>query len=69
VSEAQNLTQGRGEEDELNQKEGRGATRERQIPKLVENINMTECTQEIAYFQSINSDKHLPQSPFIGQFF
>ncbi len=29
---------------------------------------MTECTQEIDYLQSINFDKHLPQSPFTGQF-
>jgi hypothetical protein len=31
----------------------------------VENTNMTDCT----YHQSINSDKRLPQSPFIGQYF
>jgi hypothetical protein len=31
--------------------------------------NMTECTQEIGYLQSINTDKHLPQSPFTGKFF
>jgi hypothetical protein len=29
---------------------------------------MTECTQETGYLQSINSDKHLPQSPFTAQF-
>jgi hypothetical protein len=29
---------------------------------------MTECTQEIGYLQSINSEKHLAQSPFTGQF-
>jgi hypothetical protein len=34
-----------------------------------ENTNITECTQEIGYLQSINSDKHLPQSLFTGQFF
>jgi hypothetical protein len=34
-----------------------------------ENTNMTQCTQEIGYFQSINSDKHLPQIPLTGQFF
>ncbi len=30
---------------------------------------MTECTQETGYLQSINSDKHLSQSPFTGKFF
>ncbi len=35
----------------------------------VENTNKTECSQEIGYLQSINSDKHLPQSLFTGQFF
>ncbi len=30
---------------------------------------MTECTQELGYLQSTNSDKHLPQSPFTGKFF
>jgi hypothetical protein len=36
----------------------------------VKNTNMTECTQEIGYLQSINSDIHLPhQSPCIDQFF
>jgi hypothetical protein len=31
---------------------------------------MTECTQEIGYIQTINSDNYLPQkSPFTGQFF
>jgi hypothetical protein len=33
------------------------------------NTNMTECTQGIGYLQSINSGKHLPESPFTGQFF
>jgi hypothetical protein len=32
----------------------------------VENTNMTECTQEMG---SLQSDKHLPQSPFTGKFF
>jgi hypothetical protein len=35
----------------------------------VENTNMTECTQEIDYLQSTNSDKNTPQSLFKGQFF
>ncbi len=35
----------------------------------VENANMTKCTQDIGYLQSINSDEHLPQSPFRGKFF
>jgi hypothetical protein len=30
---------------------------------------MIECTQEIGYLQSINSDKHLPESPLTGNFF
>ncbi len=31
---------------------------------------MTDCgTEEIGYLQSINSDKHLPQSTLTGQFF
>jgi hypothetical protein len=35
----------------------------------VENTNVTECTQEIGYLQSINSDEYLPQSPFTSKFF
>ncbi len=35
----------------------------------VENTDITECSQEIGYLQSINSDKHLPESPVTGQFF
>jgi hypothetical protein len=55
----------------LNQREGeRGNTGEYRCQSWVENTNMTECTQEIGYLQSINlnSDKHLPQSPFTGNF-
>jgi hypothetical protein len=29
---------------------------------------MSECTQENGYLQSINSDKHLQQSPFTEQY-
>jgi hypothetical protein len=40
------------------------------IPSLGwKNTNMTECTRDIGYLQYINSSKHLPQSPFTGQFF
>ncbi len=53
--------------------EGRQSwTREKgrvQITSWVENTNMTEYTQEVVFLQSINSDKHLPLSPFTGQFF
>jgi hypothetical protein len=28
--------------------------------------NMTESTQEISYLQSMNSDNHLPQSPYFS---
>ena len=49
----------------MNQREGeRGNRGEYRSQSWVENTNMTECTQEIGYLQSINSDKHLPQSPF-----
>jgi hypothetical protein len=50
---------------------GRGPTRMSKDYKLVwkYGTNMNECTQEIGYLQSINSDKYLPQSPFTGQFF
>jgi hypothetical protein len=34
----------------------------------VKNTSMTECPQKTGYLQSINSDKHLPQSPITGQF-
>ena len=64
------FTQGRGEGRELNQREGeRGNRGEYRSQSWVDNTNMTECTQETGYLQSINSDKHLSQSPFIGQFF
>ncbi len=46
----------------MNQREGERGNR---LQGWVENTNMTECTQEIGYLQSINSDKH----PFTGQFF
>jgi hypothetical protein len=55
-----------GEGAELNQREGERGSKSQ---SWVENTNMTECTQEIGYLQSIDSDKHLPQSPFPGQFF
>ncbi len=58
---------GRG--GELNQREGeRGNRGEYRSQSWVENTNMTECTQEIGYLQSINSDKHLPQNLFTGKF-
>jgi hypothetical protein len=47
----------------------RGNRGEYRSQSWVENTNMTECTQEIGCLQSINSDKHLPQSPLTGQFF
>jgi len=54
---------------ELNQREGeRGNTGEYRSQSWVENTNITEYTQATAYLQ-ILSDKHLPQSPFTGQFF
>ncbi len=57
---------GHGMGGELNQREGeRGNISQ----SWVENTNMTECTQEIGYLQSVNSDKNLPQSPFTGRFF
>ncbi len=34
-----------------------------------ENTIMTECAQEIGSLQSINSDKHLPQSPLYRSIF
>jgi hypothetical protein len=55
---------------ELNQREGvRGNRLVYRSQSCVESTNVTECTQEIGYLQSINSDKHLPQSTFTGQFF
>ncbi len=59
---------GKGEGGELNQRVGeRGNTLEYKSQRWVENTYMTECTQEIGYIRSINSDKHLPQSLFTGQ--
>jgi hypothetical protein len=55
-----------GEGPELNQREDERGSKSQ---SWVENTNMTECTQEIGYLQSINTDKHLPQSPFLSQFF
>jgi hypothetical protein len=55
---------------ELNQREGETGNRgEYRSQSWVENINMTECMQEIGYLQSMNSDKHLPKSPFAGKGF
>ncbi len=61
------FTQGRGRgrvepERRTEGQQGRG-----QITKLSWNTNMAECTQEIGHLQSINSSKHLPQSPFTGK--
>ncbi len=58
------FTQGRGGGG-LNQREGERGNRSK---SWVENTNMTDCTQEIDYLQytNLNSDKHLPQSPFPG---
>jgi hypothetical protein len=59
-----------GEGVELNPREGeRGNRGEYRSQNWVENTNMTDCTQEICYLQSINSDKHLLRSPFLVQFF
>ncbi len=56
--------------EELYQREGeRGNRVEYRSQNWVENTNVTEFRQEIVYFQSMNSDKHLPQSPFTVQFF
>jgi hypothetical protein len=40
---------------ELNQREGERSNRG-ESQSSVENTNMTECSQEIGYLQSINSD-------------
>ncbi len=48
---------------ELNEREEERGNRSQ---SWVENANITECTQEIGYLQSTNSDKHLPQSLFTG---
>ncbi len=51
---------------ELNQREGeRGNRGEHRLQSWVENANMTECTQENGYLQSMKSDKHLPQNPLL----
>ncbi len=64
------FTQGREVGGELNQREEeKGDTGDYRPQSWVKNTNMTECTQEIGYLQSINSDKHLPQSPLTFQFF
>ncbi len=57
---------GKGGEGELIQREGeRGNISQ----SWVENTNMTECTLEIGYLPSINSDKHLSKSPITSLFF
>ncbi len=48
-----------GKGGELTREKARGAT----VHSWVENTNMTDCIS-----CSINSDKHLPQSPFTGKF-
>jgi hypothetical protein len=45
-------------------KRERGNRAEHRSQSWVE--NMTESTQEISYLQSMNSDKHLPQSPYFS---
>jgi hypothetical protein len=47
-----------GKGGEFNQREGRGAT-----------VHIRKAGLNVQYLQSINSDKHLPQSPFTGKFF
>ncbi len=54
---------GKGGGGELNQREG---WRGNSSKSWVTNSNMTDCT---VYLQSINHDKHLPQSPFKVLFF
>jgi hypothetical protein len=53
-----------GEEGEVNQREGeRGNRGEYRSQSWVENTNMTECTQEIGYLQSItmiNTGRNVP---------
>jgi hypothetical protein len=60
--------QGRGGDRVEPERREEGQQGRVQITSWIEKTNMTECTEEIVYHQSINSDKHLPQSPFIGQF-
>jgi hypothetical protein len=55
---------------ERGQRKGERGNRGQYRPQSwVEKNNMTECTQEIGYLQSITSDEPLPQSPFTGKFF
>ncbi len=61
------FTQGREEGGRV-EPERRGNRREYRSQSRVENTNMTKCTQEISII-SINSNKHLPQSPFHANFF
>jgi hypothetical protein len=64
------FTQGRGEGRELNQREGeRGNRGEYRSQSWVDNTNMTECTQETGYLQSINSDKQSPQQSLYRSIF
>jgi hypothetical protein len=51
------------------ERRGEGQQGRVQSPNWVENTIHTELMKEIGYLQSVNSDKHLPQSPFTGQFF
>jgi hypothetical protein len=59
------MEEGRVEQE----RRGEGQQGRVQSPNWVENTINTECMQEIGYLQPVNSDKHLPQSPFTGQFF
>ncbi len=63
------FTHGRGGGGKLNQRSEEGQQGKYRSQSWVENTNMTECTQEIAYLKSINSDKPLPRSPFTGSIF
>jgi hypothetical protein len=58
-----------GGEGELNQRKGKKGNKGNRSQRWVENTNMTECSQEIGYLQSINSDKHHSLSTIKGQFF
>jgi hypothetical protein len=54
----------------LNQREGeRGNRGEYRSQNWVENANMSECTQEIGYLQSINSDKYPAAKPLYRTIF
>ncbi len=59
--------QGRGGGRVEPETRGKGQQGRVQLRKLCWKCNMTECTQDIGYLQSINSDKHLPRSPFTVQ--